>query len=189
MKKVKIGRMYLVSLWQEHKGLMALLVVGGVILVLAAMAPGAWATPNQSPLQQTIPPPFSISGFICTDENGDGKCTFPPDTPMQGVLVTLYSDPQYYTTGADGWYIFHGLAAGSTHVVEALGVRRTVTVGEATDPGERQDFHEGMDPIGGIALPVNRFELLAPWIGLLALMGVVVAAVVVRRRRQGKVEA
>jgi len=60
-----------------------------------------------------------------------------------------------------------------------------VTVGAATEPGERQDFHEGMppEPVGGYALPVNRFELLAPWIGLAALMGVVGAAVVIRRRR------
>ncbi len=40
-------------------------------------------------------------------------------------------------------------------------------------------------PVGGIAILPNRFELLAPWIGLAALMGVVVAAVVVRLRRQG----
>ncbi len=187
MKKAEIGGTHLVGLWKEHKALMAFLFVGGMVLVLAAMAPGAWATPNQSPLRQTIPPANSISGFVCDDNDRDGACTFPPDTPLEGVLVTL--DPggtQYYTTGADGWYIFPGLPAGSTHVVEALGVRWTVTIGPDGE-GTQQDFPRAMlpVPVGGHALLPNSFKLLAPRIGLAVLMGVVVAAVVVRWRRQG----
>jgi hypothetical protein len=40
-------------------------------------------------------------------------------------------------------------------------------------------------PVGGIAMLPDRFNLLAPWVGLAALVGVMVAAVVVRLRRQG----
>ena len=38
-------------------------------------------------------------------------------------------------------------------------------------------------PVGGIIVPVSKVELLAPWIGLAALMAVAIAAVVIRRRR------
>ena len=38
-------------------------------------------------------------------------------------------------------------------------------------------------PVGGIIVPVNKVELLAPWLGLAALMVAAVAAAVVRRRR------
>lgn len=37
-------------------------------------------------------------------------------------------------------------------------------------------------PIGGVIVPVNRVELLAPWLGLAALVVAVTAAVAVRRR-------
>jgi len=37
--------------------------------------------------------------------------------------------------------------------------------------------------IGGVIVPVSKLELLAPWVGLAALVAVAVAAVVVRRRR------
>jgi len=38
-------------------------------------------------------------------------------------------------------------------------------------------------PVGGVVVPVNRLALLAPWMGLAALMAVAVAAVVLRRRK------
>jgi len=197
MKKDKIGRMYLVGMWKEHKGLMALLVVGGVILVLAAMVSGAWAAPNQSPLRQTIPDPNSIDGTLCNNNDGVPGCQIGilrsregvalaavGDTPIPNVTVTLSNgSTQTTTSNANGYFKFTGLPAGSTWVVTALGFSRTVTIG-ASNEGVIQDFWFGMDPVGGYALPVNRFELLAPWIGLAALMGVVGAAVVVRRRRQ-----
>jgi hypothetical protein len=306
MKKIKIGGMHLVGLWEEHKGLIALLCVGGMILVLAAMAPGAWATPNQSPLRKTVPqgdvlatdvngveknlfnageavyvrakngafaasnpvdiyvvpdaawavndaipadvsggketittnangafdgPPYpmvwasavagrydavfdenqngifdggdgvddavlgtgfvvvpsptpgKIVGVIFLDNNGNGEYDA-GDTPLGGVTVTL--DPgqpgeQQTTTNPDGTYEFT-VPQGTTHVVEALGSPWHVS------EGKRQDFYEGMPPepvpVGGYALLANRFELLASWIGLTALMGVGIAAVVVRWRRR-----
>ena len=37
-------------------------------------------------------------------------------------------------------------------------------------------------PVGGVIVPVSKVELLAPWVGLAALMAAMIAAVVVRRR-------
>jgi len=39
-------------------------------------------------------------------------------------------------------------------------------------------------PVGGVIVPVNRLELLAPWMGLAALMTVAVAAVSIVGRRK-----
>ena len=38
-------------------------------------------------------------------------------------------------------------------------------------------------PIGGVIMSVNRLEILAPWLGLAALMVAMIAAVMVRRHR------
>ena len=175
------------------KSLWGFLLVGGLIFVLAAMGSGAWAAPNQSPLRQTIPDPGTIDGFLCNNNDGVPGCQLPTllregglssaaDTPIVNELVTLSNgSTQTDYTDANGYYQFTGLAAGSTWVVTALGFSQTVTVGE--DQGTGQDFYPGMEPVGGIAIPVNKVGLVAPWIGLAALMGVVGAAVVIRRRR------
>ncbi len=39
-------------------------------------------------------------------------------------------------------------------------------------------------PVGGIVAPVNKVELLAPWLGLVGLIAVAVAAMVVWKRRR-----
>jgi len=41
------------------------------------------------------------------------------------------------------------------------------------------------EPIGGIVVPVNRLELLAPWLDLVALASLAALTVVVVRRRRG----
>ena len=184
-------------MYKTKKGLWGLLLLGGLVLLLAAMGSGAWAAPNQSPLRQTIPVPFTIHGFLCDNNDGVPGCQFPAmlregalssaaDTPIQNELVTLSngSPPPPTYTDADGYYKFEGLAAGSAWVVTALGFSQPVTIG-ADGEGVVQDFYPGMEPVGGYALSVNKFELLAPWIGLAALMGVVGAAVVLGRRGQG----
>ena len=166
-------------MYKTKKGLWGLLLVGGLVLLLAAMGSGAWAAPNQDPLRGTVPTPGKIVGVVFTDNNGNGVYDEGVDTPLEDVTVTLDPGPGQTTfpTNADGTYEFT-VALGSTHIVEALGVQRSVS------EDEQQDFYLGMEPVGGYALSVNKFELLAPWIGLAALMGVLAAAVVVRRRRQ-----
>lgn len=177
------------------KSLWGLVLVAVVILVLATIAPGAWATPNQSPLRGTIPPAGTIDGFVCYNNDGVPGCQMPTarllrrgvmssaaDVPIPNETVTLRNGTtKTTTTSANGYYKFEGLAPGS-YVVRALGSEMEVTLGAGEGVG--QDFWYGMAPVGGIAIPVNRFELLVPWIGLAALMAVVVATVVVRLRKQ-----
>jgi len=50
-------------------------------------------------------------------------------------------------------------------------------IGDVCDP---TPFPE---PVGGIAVPVNKLGLVAPWIGLAALASLAVLGVLVRRRR------
>ena len=185
-------------MYKTKKGLWGLLLVGGLVLLLAAMGSGAWAAPNQSPLGQTIPvpPDGTVDGTLCINNDGVDGCQIPTarlregvalaggvDTPIVNKLVTLSNGtPDETHTDAKGYYFFGNLPAGSTWVVTALGFSKPVTVGAAGE-GVRQDFWYGMEPVGGIAIPVNKVGLVAPWIGLVALMGVVAAAVVVRRRR------
>jgi hypothetical protein len=42
----------------------------------------------------------------------------------------------------------------------------------------------GVAPVGGIAVPVNKLELLAPWMGLVTLVGLAALGVVLVRRRE-----
>ena len=158
-------------MYKTKKGLWGLLVVGGLVLLLAAMGSGAWAAPSQSPLGDTIPPAGTIDGFVW--------CNAARTIPCVNEPVTLDGGPPIYTD-ANGYYQFTGLAPGS-YEVGALGFTETVILGAGE--GEGQDFWPGMAPVGGIAIPVNKVGLVAPWIGLAALMGVVGAAVVIRRRR------
>ena len=39
-------------------------------------------------------------------------------------------------------------------------------------------------PVGGVIMPVSKVELLAPWVGLAALMALAVVAAVVRRQKR-----
>jgi hypothetical protein len=40
------------------------------------------------------------------------------------------------------------------------------------------------EPVGGIVVPVSRLGLIAPWLGLAALAGLVALGVVMVRRRK-----
>jgi hypothetical protein len=186
-------------MFKTKKGLWGLLLLGGLVLLLAAMAPGAWATPNQSPLRQTLPAPNTIDGFLCDNNDGVPGCQIPSprlregvalaggvDTPIVNEQVTLSNGKTETTyTNANGYYKFTGLPAGSTWNVCALGVCLTRRIGDNNE-GSGADFYPGMPGyvVGGIAIPVNKIRLVAPWIGLVALMGVVAAAAVVIRRRR-----
>jgi hypothetical protein len=48
------ARENLLNLWRTRKGLIMLLLAGGLICLLAALAPQAWATPDQKRLSNTI---------------------------------------------------------------------------------------------------------------------------------------
>jgi len=135
-------------------------------VLLLASSSGVWATPAQSPLRQSIPLPNTIDGFLCDNNDGLLGCQIPvsrlregvafsgsADTPIVNELVELDGGAQTDYTDAYGYYAFGGLAAGSTHVVEALGFRCTVTVGVGGE-GVGQDFYPGMPQLFKIYFPL-----------------------------------
>ena len=52
------------------------------------------------------------------------------------------------------------------------------------DPGPATIRRVPPEPIGGIVVPVNKLELLAPWLGLAALASLAVLTVVLARKRR-----
>ena len=134
------------------RGFLVFVVLGLVGLLILASSSGVWATPSQSALRDTIPPPNTIDGFVCNNNDGVDGCQIPTvglregvalsgsaDTPIVNELVELDGGAQTDYTDAYGYYAFGSLAAGSTHVVEALGFSKTVTLGPAGE-GVGQDF-------------------------------------------------
>jgi len=121
----------------------------------------------------------------CLEAGGPGDCcpestTDPndPDTDDDGLLdgpagsedkngngcwepELGETDPNNPDTDGDGWSDGAEVRAG-------------------TDPLDPTSYPI---PVGGYIVPVSRFELLAPYLGLAALMVMAVAAVVVRRRK------
>jgi hypothetical protein len=100
------------NLWRARKGLIVLLLAGGLICVLAVVAPHAWATPDQKPLAQTI---------TDIDNNPD-----PPDCVWQ------CDGPIYMsTTNAP----FGGLTASDVPVYVTNNIAWTKDVTKIGDPG------------------------------------------------------
>ena len=128
MRKANTARASTSDLWGAHRSLWGLLLLGVIVLVLAAIAPQAWATPDQNPLQQTNPPPppaGSISGIVFRDLDSDGSLD-PGEPGIPGVTVTLDgtdTDISNQDTGdpdqPEGGYWFPDLDPGSRHTVSA----------------------------------------------------------------------
>ena len=151
---------------RASRGFLVFVELGLVGVLLLASGSGVWATPGQSPLRDTIPLPNTIDGFLCNNNDEVPGCQIPtvrlqegvalsvsPDTPIVNELVELDSGAQTDYTDAYGYYAFGGLAAGSTLVVEALGIKQTVTVGVEGE-GVGQDFYPGMPQLFKIYFPV-----------------------------------
>jgi len=96
---------------RASKGLLVFAVLGLVGFLLLASSSGVWATPNQSPLRQTIPSPNSIAGMVCWHVN---EC-------YGGVTINLYSDPppRTTTTLANGAYVFTDVEP-AAHILEVV---------------------------------------------------------------------
>ena len=196
-------------------------MLGVVVLLLAAMAPGAWATPNQNPLRQTLP-----SGDVnATDPTGVIKNLFQVGESVhvrvKNGSFTPGSQVDVYVVVDDLWTIGKAITADVSGGMETLIANANGAfdgppfpqvwapplvpgnydvVFDANRDGLFNDT-DGVDdavlgtgfvvqappppvPVGGIAILPNRFELLAPWVGLAALIGVVAVAAVVRLRKQ-----
>jgi len=149
---------------RASRGLLAFVVLGLVGFLILLSSSGVWATPGQSPLRQSTPPPNTIDGFLCNNNDGVPGCQIPPprlregvafsgsaDTPIVNEPVKLDGGAQTDYTDANGYYAFGGLAAGSTHVVEAMGIKWTVTIGPGGE-GVGQDFYPGMPQLFKIRL-------------------------------------
>jgi len=96
-------------------GFLAFVLLGMVGFLVLSSGSGVWATPGQSPLRQTIPPPGSIAGVVFNDLDGNGV-QGPGESGLSGVTVTL-DGATSTTTLESGAYIFTGVALGS-HLVE-----------------------------------------------------------------------
>ncbi len=77
-----------------------------------------------------------------------------------------------------------GDCSGGTITDDQRGVPRPQPTGGNCDIGAYELEQQPPEPVGGIAVPVNRLGLLAPWLGLAALAAVVALGVVLVRRRR-----
>jgi len=109
------------------------------------------------------------SGTVTSDPAGincGADCT---EIYLDGTLVTLTAHPgvKSYLVGWDGDCPDTGL---TTQVPMDSDKTCTTAFGY---------------PVGGIVVPVNRLGLLAPWVGLAALVSLAALTVAVVRRRRG----
>ena len=109
-----------------------------------------------------IPPDVSTDGMntVPTDGTGDlvGPANVwpPPLTPGEYDMVFDVNQNGVYNAGVD-------------------------VVDDPNHPG----FVVQSEPVGGIAVPVNRLGLLAPWLGLVGLAGLAALTVALVRKRGG----
>lgn len=80
----------------------------------------------------------------------------------------------------DNWW---GDASGPYHpTLNPSGLGDPVTDNVDFDPWELN--YPACAPVGGVWVPINKFELLAPWIGLASLITVAASVVYVKRRKK-----
>jgi len=97
-------------------------LVGGAVLLLAAMLPATWATPTQDRVSSTLPTPpapRSIRGTVFEDQNRNGELGG-GEPGLCGVTLTLTSettDTGAVTTDLFGDYGFVNLAPEQTYTV------------------------------------------------------------------------
>jgi hypothetical protein len=129
-----------------------------------------------------FPGPATITGWFTLGVNqaGSGTVTSDPvgifcgadctEDYVEGTLVTLAAHPgiNSYLVGWSGDCVSTG--AFTAQVTMDSDKSCTATFGY---------------PVGGVVVPVNRLGLVAPWLGLVGLVGVVALGVVVVRRRRG----
>jgi len=194
-----------VGLWRARKGLVVLLMAGALVALLAVLAPQAWATPDQNPLQQTIEVPCvgPIVGAVFEDVTGDGIYSV-GDVGIPGVKVTL--DPLTageritYTTDAShpygpGFFKFEPVSEGS-HVIQIEVPEGYTVVGpnpqtvivpdwQPGDVGCAKAYFPLVRPVGGYVMPIMTLGSLVPYLGVGVLLATIFVGGVfwVHRRR------
>jgi len=156
-------------------------------------------TPKADNSVTTIPgPPYSPSTVTVT---ADPK-TIPADGVSTSTIIAVIKD-MFDNNVADGTAVTFTTDLGAftesgsqTYDTTTAGGAATATLRSSTTPGRAtvkatSDSASGQTtveftlvrPIGGIIIPVNKLELLAPWIGLITLVSIVAfTAVAVKRR-------
>jgi len=126
-----------------------------------------------------LPGPATIIGWVTltTKKTGDGRVISAPEGIFCGAdctedyekdsVVTLTAHP-----GVNCYVEWSG---------DCFGTERAVQV---TMDADRTCIATFSYPVGGIAVPVNKLGLLAPWLGLAALASVAALAVALVRRRR-----
>ena len=102
-----------------RRKLSILLLAGITVTLVVGLAPRAWATPGQSPLRQTVPPPSSIGGTVYLDTNRNQmEDVGEPGIPdVQLTLITGGTTSLITRTNTLGHYVFPGLLPGRLYTV------------------------------------------------------------------------
>jgi uncharacterized repeat protein (TIGR01451 family) len=141
-----------------------------------------------------------ICGYKFNDANDNGIWDA-GETPVGGIKIELWfagSKIAETTTGSDGKYCFNELNAGTYTIKEILPTNRinttpislTVTLksGEISEDNNFGNYQAPPPPppppVGGVWVPINKFELLAPWISLASLITVAAVSIVYVKHRK-----
>ncbi|MFC1505492.1 hypothetical protein ACFLQ6_00315 [Thermoproteota archaeon] len=116
--------------------------------------------------------------------------TTPPSGWGAGTSIPSLGQVAYIASGAafqgtQAWYslTFHCIAEGNTpiNVIDAIytdasGVNQTLNVLKAS-------VNQITHPVGGVASPVNKAEIIAPYIALAGLIAAVSTVYIIKKRR------
>jgi len=161
--------------------------------------------------ERALPGKASIGDFVWKDLDIDGLQDA-GEPGFQGVTVELYTSTHTLvgttTTGVDGSYSFTNLDPGNYYLKfyapsgyvfspqdqgtddaedsdadPSTGQTAVTTLTSSeTDNTWDAGMHEA--PVGGLWVPINKFELLAPWIILTSLMTVSAVSIVYAKHRK-----
>lgn len=145
--------------------------------------------------------PGKISGHKFDDVNGNGVWDA-GESALSGWTISL-SGPVSgsTTTDVNGYYEFTGLTAGTYTVSETVKAgwiqtkpaapgtySAAITSGSIVTNRDFGNF-KGVPPpppppVGGVWVPINKFDLVAPWIGLASSLTVAAVSIVYVKRRK-----
>jgi len=130
-------------MFKTKKDLWGFLLMWVVVLLLAAIAPTAWATPNQNPLRQTLPQEKCLLPLISKNYSQPltggmaGKAYLQGRCDHSGVTITVGETGKQGISAADGSYIVADVLPGTYVITAAMpnylyARRESVTVEEDT---------------------------------------------------------
>ena len=131
-----------------------------------------------------------LDGNTILSGSVDGVTTSPfPDIPTDNIYYTVTSpgptDGTDFYEGTNGFQTYSIAISAGTHTIEFI-VAEDDAGDTYYDSGLLVDAFTAPPPapVGGVLTPVNKLEILAPYIALIGLVGAVTAAVATKRRRK-----